>query len=300
MTTQAEFRQLVRDNVYGAYPTDRPFTSLSNGASAAEIEAVTVDDGTNWSAGDVGEVLASGEQFLVTSVATNDLNVVRGWNGTTAANIADNTPIQKNPRFTLQQIDQSLETVQRALSLWGVYKYSGGAIVRVAGQDFYEISDASGVAPEYGVVSVYYIDSTTNLPVPLPYKYYANLGTAGSYAEGQGLHIKAWGDVAVGESIVYVYSQRFDGNIALVPDQVVPVMVLGATAVVLGKTIIPASHDPGARTDRTTPVGQVARDGRWFQGEFFIRVRAVAASLAVQRDLFPSTPRYSRARRWKH
>jgi len=64
--------------------------SVVNGAIVAATTTLVVDDGTNFRAGMTISVAGSDEVMLVTAVSTNDLTVVRGFGGTTAADIADN------------------------------------------------------------------------------------------------------------------------------------------------------------------------------------------------------------------
>lgn len=54
---------------------------------------MTVDNGSRFRAGDVVKIPRTGENVLVTAVATNDLTVTRGWGSTAAAAINDNEPI---------------------------------------------------------------------------------------------------------------------------------------------------------------------------------------------------------------
>lgn len=54
---------------------------------------IVVDNGTRFRGGDVVKVLRTGEQMLVSSVATNTLTVVRGWGTTAAAAIVDDEPL---------------------------------------------------------------------------------------------------------------------------------------------------------------------------------------------------------------
>lgn len=61
-----------------------------NGAILAAATTLVVDDGTPFRAGMLISVKNSDEVMLVTAVSTNDLTVVRGFGGTTAADIADN------------------------------------------------------------------------------------------------------------------------------------------------------------------------------------------------------------------
>lgn len=61
-----------------------------DGAILAAATTITVDDGSFFRAGMQVSVKNSDEVILVTAVTGNDLTVVRGFGGTTAANIADN------------------------------------------------------------------------------------------------------------------------------------------------------------------------------------------------------------------
>lgn len=56
----------------------------------AGATAIIVDNGNRFRAGDVVKHVASGEQMLVSSVATNTLTVLRGWGTTAAAAFVDN------------------------------------------------------------------------------------------------------------------------------------------------------------------------------------------------------------------
>jgi len=70
-----------------------PLTDLVNGAIAANIAAVVVDNGGWWRVNDIGHVPRTGENFRVTAVAANTLTVVRSWGATAAANMVDDEPI---------------------------------------------------------------------------------------------------------------------------------------------------------------------------------------------------------------
>jgi hypothetical protein len=70
-----------------------PLTDLVNGAIAANIAAVVVDNGGWWRVNDIGHVPRTGENFRVTAVAGNTLTVVRSFGATAAANIVDDEPI---------------------------------------------------------------------------------------------------------------------------------------------------------------------------------------------------------------
>ena len=70
-----------------------PRTDLANGAIAANIAALVVDNGGFWRVGDIGHVPRTGENFRVTLVAANTLTITRSWGATAAANIVDDEPI---------------------------------------------------------------------------------------------------------------------------------------------------------------------------------------------------------------
>ena len=70
-----------------------PRTDLANGAIAANIAALVVDNGGFWRVGDIGHVPRTGENFRVTLVAGNTLTSTRSWGATAAANIVDDEPI---------------------------------------------------------------------------------------------------------------------------------------------------------------------------------------------------------------
>lgn len=300
-TTQAALRQRIRNNVYGQAQSDLPFTTTLNAAIANGTDAtITVIDGTDWTEGDIGEIMETGEQFRVVSVATHVLTVLRSFNDTEGLAAADGGLLQKNPRFTIQQIDQGIDGVLHSFEMWGVHGFGSGTITRVTLQEFYELADVN-ISPVYGLLSIYWVDDNSLIPMPVPFRSaYLNLGVGDAdYAVGTGVHILGWGNVFVGEDVQYVYASILDA-VGDLTDNQSEILVLGATALVLGKAIIPGSHDPGARTNRAAQPGQIVRDGRWYQGEFFIRVRAEAAQLAVTRQRLPSTVRLSRGRRWRH
>lgn len=299
MGTLANLTTRIKHNLYGAHPTDMPFVSILGAAIAnGTTTSVTVASSSNWDIGDILEVEETGEQVFITTDGT-PLTVIRGFNGTTAAAAADAGVVVKNPRFTQKQIEHALDAVVQTLSSWGIHKFSTTSITRVTLQDFYELNVS--VDPQYGVLSAYYVEENTKIPVPVPFKQvYLNLGTDPTeYSVGKGVHILDWGQVIPGEKVYVTYAEELDAvtDLSTRHDEL---LVAGATAYLMGMTIVPSTQEPGARTDRTKQGGQESRDARWWQGEFFVRVRAEAAQLAVQRSRFPTTTRLARARRWRH
>jgi hypothetical protein len=70
-----------------------PLTDLLNGAIAANIAAVVVDNGGWWRVNDIGHCPRTGENFRVTAVAGNTLTVVRSFGATAAAAMVDDEPL---------------------------------------------------------------------------------------------------------------------------------------------------------------------------------------------------------------
>lgn len=70
-----------------------PRWDLLNGAITNVATSVIVDNGSYFSIGDVVLVPSTGEQMLVTNVATNTLTVTRGWGVTAAQAASDNADI---------------------------------------------------------------------------------------------------------------------------------------------------------------------------------------------------------------
>ena len=65
-----------------------------NGAVTSGATTINVDNGSYFSVGDVLDVPSTGEQVLVTAIATNALTVTRAWGTTSAAAIADNANVR--------------------------------------------------------------------------------------------------------------------------------------------------------------------------------------------------------------
>ena len=103
-----DVRQLLEDD-----PWETTSTTTGTGTTVA------VPDGTKWAVGDIGEWSYSGtvggEQFLVQSIATNDLTVVRGYNGTTAESHSSGDRVVKNARYSTVQIADAVERVVSAM-----------------------------------------------------------------------------------------------------------------------------------------------------------------------------------------
>ena len=306
MATAAELRQRVYDYLYGQTPTEKPFESIITASYTNVATTVAVTDGDDWSEGDIVENIETGEQMLVTSVSVNNLTVVRAQNQTTAAaSSGTDDQLRKNPRFTIKELDDALEEALNAMGRWGIHGFDTGSLTLVASQWFYGITETD-VSPEYGVLAVYYPDTTTEIPVGLPFRYLTDISTAPSeYSVGQGIVLMSKGDRATTDTLYYTYAQSYDFDtdldttIAKVELAHEELVVTAAVSRVFGHSISPATQDPGRRTDRTVPPGQTTRDGRWYQGVFFIEARAEQGRVALRRLRLPGTVRGRRGRRWQ-
>lgn len=298
MATQADIRERVRDYLFGAAQTERPFVTQL-GASYTTGTTITVADGTMWKAGDILENLDTGESMYVVSIATNVLTVIRAWGGSTqASSSGSDDTLYKNPRWTTTSIDRAISLVVRSLEGWGVHTWGTGTITLVANEYGYDLADTD-ILESVGVVAVYYLDDTTKTPVGLPFTQRSQIKTSGADTADTVVILHGVGDRVAGDSIDYTYAARIEDVTGLRSRQE-DLVVLGAAAQCLGMDIAPRTTDPGRYTDRTIQAGQEARDARWFQSEFFVRIRAEAATLATERQrMFPGTVAVHRARRWR-
>lgn len=302
MATLADIRQRVYDNLYGVFPTESPFVSQLASSHNDTATTIVVLDEDEWEVNDVVENQDTGEQMIVTAVTTNGTNtltVVRGWNGTTAASSSgsDDT-LYKNPRFTQAQVDKQITAVLEYLEHWGIHAYGHGTITRANPKEYYELSDTD-ILEDIGVILVYEVEDNTELPKALTFRYQYNLGTGPSeYSQGHGVFMIDWGNTADTEVVYYTYAKKLDAVTDLLARQE-ELVVVGATAQLLGATITPATHDPGARTDRTIAPGQTSRDVRYFQGRFITEARLETAKLVVERqNMVHQSVRQARSRRW--
>jgi hypothetical protein len=87
---------------------ERPFVDVATAASAGTT-TVSVSDGADWEEGAILEFQDDGEQCLVRSVASNNLTVIRGWNGTTAAAHSSIT-VFRDPQYTYYNILQAIDS----------------------------------------------------------------------------------------------------------------------------------------------------------------------------------------------
>lgn len=296
MATLADIRQRVLDYLYSAEPQARPSLYRINGAVAnGTTETIVVDDGTKFNAGNIIEFQDNGEQCYVMSVSTNTLTVIRGHNGTTAASHLDNTVLAKNPRFSMKQAEDSITGTLFDLERHGVHSFGEGSLTLVANQYFYDLSEVD-ISQQYGVLSFHYEDTTLDTRIQtLP--FYRDIVhssiSAGTYA----VRLLSWGTLNAGDTVYYTYARQIDSVADLLSRQE-EMVVLGAVAKMLARTMGPRTQDPGKHTDRTVQPGQGARDSRWFQGEFYLAAKAEAALLAAERQRHAKDTKSRRAARW--
>ena len=298
MAAADDIRTRVRNNLLGAYPKDRPFQTLVTEAMTDVETDMDVTDGADWSEGDIAESVETGEQLLVTVGGASPLTVTRGFGQIAGGAISINTLLNKNPRFSQDQIDDAVQSVLDTLGSHGIHAFGTGSETLVAGRWYYEQSETD-IDETYGILGCYYPELITDIPQALPFVVAGQLDTTEAvWSSSHGIKLLSKGNLATTGTFYFTYAK----TIAATTDLLVPqeeVVVLGATVALMGMTIAPATQDPGSRTDRTTPPGQTTRDGRWFQGEFFRAVKAEAARIAVVRQQLPGDARSKRARRWR-
>ena len=303
MATAEAIRERIYSNLYGSFPTDSPFVTTLTATYTDAEGVIDVLDENDWAVGDVMENTATGELMKVLSVTTDSSNVVtvsHGWNGTlTAAAVAADDVLFKNPRFTQKKLDDAVTAVIFSLEGWGVHAFGTGTITRAVPEVVYDLTETDFVEA-YGVLKLYRALEDSHKVQQLPFRFIFNLDTdEAEWTQSNQLHIGYFGSSADGDALYFTYAQQIDAVEDLLPRQE-EIVVAGATASVLGGAIAPATQDPGARSDRTVQPGQVSRDVRFFQGQFFTGVRAEAALVTVARQKQMQDQAWrTRARRWR-
>lgn len=302
MATAAVIRQRVFDNLYGSYPTDTPFATTLTATYTLSEGVIDVLDEDDWAVGDVMENKATGEQMKVLAVTTDGSNIVtviHAWNGTTPlAAVTTADVLLKGPRFTQKKVDDAVTAVCLALEGWGVHKFGTGTITRADPVVVYDLTETDFVEA-YGVLKLYRAVDDSERIQQLPFRFSFNLDTSETeWTQSNQLHVLGFGSSADTDALYFTYAEQILTTADLSTRQE-ELVVAGATASVLGGAIAPATQDPGARTDRTVQPGQVSRDVRFFQGQFFTSVRTEAALVAVSRQKLMRDAAWSaRSRRW--
>ncbi len=303
MATAAAIRQRVYDNLYGAFPTDSPFTTRLAASYTSGPSTITVLDEDDWAVGDTVENTETGEQFKVVGVSTDssDVLTVVPWAGTTAAaSVGSDDVLYKGPRFTQKKVDDAVTAVLLSLEGWGIHIFGTGTITRADPITQFDITETD-IVEAYGILKLYRAVANSEITQVLPFRFSFNLDTTESeWAQSSQIWVADFGGSVNTDALYYTYAQQIDTTADLLTRQE-ELVAAGATAAVLGGAIAPATQDPGARTDRTVQPGQVSRDVRFFQGQFFTLARIESALIAVARQkMMHETPKMTRARRWRN
>jgi hypothetical protein len=294
MATLADLRGRVRDNFYSNHPGERPFRQVLAAGYTVGAATVVVPDGTKWAVGEILENETTGEQMLITSIATHTLTVARGFNGTTAVAGVAGEVINKNPRITVRKIDDAIEAIVYDLRSHGVYRLATVELTPLPNEWLYAV-DLSELVDPPGVIDVFYVDASTGLPISLPFKQRQGLPTAVA-ATTQAIVLGSW-DIS-GASTAYAQFGQGYTDVTQLPARLEEIVVLGATGRVMGAMIGQIIQDPGQHANRTVPQGQPGRDARWYQAEHLVTVRREAALLAAQ-NLGAGNVRSGRTRRFR-
>jgi hypothetical protein len=137
--------QRTRDLLY-----DAPWETTSTTTTTSTT--VAVPDGTLWDFGAIGEWQTGTvgyEQFYVVSVSSNNLTVIRGYNGTTAETHTSGDRVVRNPLYSGRQIQQALSNELQGM--WPfVYKTGDVDLTPSTTTVWYDLNSAT-----VGVVRAY-------------------------------------------------------------------------------------------------------------------------------------------------
>lgn len=297
MVTQATIDERVLGNFISAYPAERPFEEILVTPYTNVATTVSVPDGTQWTKGDILENWDTNELMQVTAVATNDLTVVRGYMGTSAAAGSAGERLRKNPRLTRLRIQEEINATLYDLRTHGVYDRDTTSFTLDQTAYIYSLDLGELVNPP-GVISVYYVDPSTSVLVPIPFQLVGDVAT-GALAAGEGLRIHpgTW-DASV--TTAYVSKAITYSAVTALPDYLEGPVIDGATARCLAGFTGPQLADPGHLSNRTVQPGQGARDARFYQGQYILALRRISAMLQARdrRGLGVNSIQANRARRW--
>lgn len=299
MATAAAIRARVFEGLYNSTTAEWPYAQQVNDAdiTAGELTFV-VDDGAQFEENDIIEFQDNGEQVIVVSVSTNTITVrERGAFGTTAAAHADNIVIYKNPVFGYTEIDNEITAVMAELEGMGVHAWGTGSDTLVASQNYYDQTETD-IVKSVGIVAVYYPQTTSLLPVSLPFRWFDGLHSTVS-TTAHGISLYDWKQLKAGDTFYFSYAQVIDATTDLLSRQE-ELVVAGAVFKTLAKAESGRSLDPGKMTDRTVQPGQKLRDSAWWRAEYMRMVGLEQSLLKQERRAFPGTMRENRASRWSH
>lgn len=293
--TAAQIRTAIKDELFGAGVTERPFETLLTAISLAADDTLDVLDGDAWDVGDIGE-FADGEQVFVKSVALNVVTVVRGWNGTTAADRAVDDVLTKNPKWTIKQIDQAFDWVLQDLRP-DVYDLETKELTYDPSTRWYDLS-AAGDDRIYDVLTVYYKPTNEDHPASIDaWMYQRDVSSAG-FTATHGLIVPQSIQITSGSTFYALVKKEIQavGDLA---DNMKSMVVMGAVYHLLGASDIRRLHDPGKRTDRTVQPGSEARTSIWYLREYVKRKGAITADLHARTGDIVRSRISHRARRFR-
>jgi hypothetical protein len=196
-----------------------------------------------------------GELSLITAISTNDLTVSRSARTNAAENLASGDMLRKNPRFSVEAIDNAVDAVLQELSPRVDALLTEDVTYTV--DDWYDVTDTAMEE----VHTAWYIDDgnfyvayfafNTDIDNTQPKIFLASAGFTGA---------------------IHVAYTRPYAAITEMPNRLGPMMTMGAVYKLLGGSGARATSDIGRRTDRTVQGGQEHRDSYWFYREF-VRLR---------------------------
>jgi hypothetical protein len=232
-------------------------------------------------------------------VAATTATAIRGWNDTTPANVADNSFVSLNPRWTTQQVDHALEETLQDLAAQRLYiPTAGTALTLVAGQNLYEIVETD-VDPMKGVLSVYYQEASDARIFGVPFHNLYEPGSTILTTGGYAVRLLDWGNNRAGDDLEVIYAKKVT---ALADSDNEPLLesalVLGAVARLLAMSEGPRIHDPGRFTDRTVQPGQPLRDAAYFAGQYQRAVWRYRGELQARESNLPGAE-WARIRNYK-
>lgn len=294
--TEASLLAEVKRLVYSSLPFLRPWEDQVQDVGGISAVDTTVDvaDGSYWSVGDI-VAFADGTYDLarVTSVSTNTLTIQRNVRGATASAHSQNAEIEKNPRFTDQEIKDAFTRVINDLYP-RVYKLTKGSATFSTNTYWYALSNDNIEE----ILTVYREEDTYLNPEPLHTWRFSRDVDPTEFSDDQGIFVPHGGDLADGETFYWVGREKLAGASDLL-DRQAGLVALGTVYHLLGAEDAARTYDPGRQTDRTVQPGQNSRDSLWFWREFSAELRNEELRLLHEEDRLPKSHFAERARRFR-
>ncbi len=248
--TAASLRTSIRMSVEGAEPRHRPYQTPLTNAPGGAGTTFSVGDGDAFQVGDLVET-AAGELALVTAISTNDLTVTRTVGSISAETLGSGDIVKKNPRFSIEQIDEAVDQILQELNPT-VYALLSEDVTYTV-DDWYDVTDTAMEE----VFTAWYIDDGD---FHAPYFYFST--------DFDNTQPKVFIGSAGFTGTIHIAYRRPYAAVTELPDRVAPMVTNGAVYKLLGGAAVLATTDPGRRTDRTVQGGQEGRDSYWFFREY--------------------------------